>query len=61
MKIIAVNDYVELSKVSSNIIIEKVKSQPDSALGFATGGTPGKTYQLLIEDFKRNATSYHYV
>lgn len=61
MKIIAVNDYEELSKVASKIIIEKVKSQPDCVLGLATGGTPEKTYQLLIEDFKRDVTSYHNV
>jgi len=61
VKIIAVNDYEELSKVASKIIIEKVKNQPDCVLGLATGGTPEKTYQLLIEDFKRNATTYQNV
>lgn len=61
MKIIAVNDYTELSEIASKIIIEKVKSQPDSVLGLATGSTPEKTYKLLIQDHQLNATTYHNV
>ncbi len=61
MKIVAANDYSELSKIASKIIIEKVKRKPHAVLGLATGGTPEKTYELLIQDYKLNATSYNNV
>lgn len=61
MKIIAVNDYTELSEIASKIIIDRVKSKPDSVLGLATGSTPEKTYELLIKDHELNATTYHNV
>jgi glucosamine-6-phosphate deaminase len=61
MNIIAVNDYTELSEIASKIIIEKVKSKPDAVLGLATGSTPEKTYELLIQDHNLNATTYHNV
>ncbi len=58
MKIIATRDHTELSKITSEIIIEKVKRQPNTVLGLATGGTPEKTYKLLVQDHQLNETSY---
>ncbi|CAH0344201.1 glucosamine-6-phosphate deaminase [Bacillus sp. CECT 9360] len=61
MKIIEVNDYQEMSKRASDIIIEKVRSNPAITLGLATGGTPIGTYAALIEDHKNKQTSYEQV
>lgn len=61
MKVIEVKDYQEMSMVSGNYIIEKVKKQPSITLGLATGGTPKGTYQYLIKDHQENGTSYQKV
>lgn len=63
MKIIKVHDYAEVSLNAGEMILEKVKQQSKLVLGLATGGTPIGTYQCqcLIEDFKRNQTSYKHV
>lgn len=61
MKIIEVKDYAEMSQKAAEFIIEKVNLCPSIKLGLATGGTPLGTYQKLIEDHRKNGTSYRYV
>src|SRR4051794_724619 len=61
MKIIEVKDYSEMSKKAAEYIIAKVCQNPSVKLGLATGGTPIGTYKNLIEDHKRNSTSYQNV
>lgn len=61
MELIKVKDYNELSEAASKIIINKVKSSNKVTIGFATGGTPLGTYKKLIEDYRRNHTSYQHV
>ncbi len=61
MKIIEAKEYQELSQLASNYISGKIKQKPNLTLGLATGGTPKKTYELLIEDHKNNGTSYNSV
>jgi glucosamine-6-phosphate deaminase len=59
--VIEVKDYQEMSMVSGEFIIVKVKNQPSITLGLATGGTPKGTYQYLIKDHQENGTSYQKV
>lgn len=61
MKIIEVEDYQQMSNRAAEFIIEKVIQNPSINLGLATGGTPIGTYKCLIEDHKKNGTSYQKV
>jgi glucosamine-6-phosphate deaminase len=58
MKIIEVKNYQEMSGIAAKYIIEKVQANPNLHLGLATGGTPVGIYSNLIEDHKKNGTSY---
>lgn len=61
MQIIEAKDYQEMSQKAAEYIINKVVSFPNIKLGLATGGTPVGTYQNLIEDHRKNGTSYREV
>jgi glucosamine-6-phosphate deaminase len=58
MKIIEVNDYNKMSKKAADYITNKIRRFPSLTLGLATGGTPLGLYKYLIEDHKKNLTSY---
>lgn len=58
MKMIQVKDEREMSRKAAEMIISKVKEKPDAVLGLATGGTPKGTYACLIEDHRKQGTSY---
>ncbi|MFJ8265720.1 glucosamine-6-phosphate deaminase [Peribacillus asahii] len=58
MKIVVAENYEDMSNKAAQIIIDKVKHNPSSVLGLATGSTPKKTYQLLIEDHNNNQATY---
>ncbi|OCA82245.1 glucosamine-6-phosphate deaminase [Bacillus sp. FJAT-27225] len=61
MKIIEAKNYEDMSQLAASYIIKKVIAQPRIKLGLATGGTPVGAYQKLIEDHKKNGTSYQSV
>ncbi|MDN3019431.1 glucosamine-6-phosphate deaminase [Paenibacillus sp. BSR1-1] len=61
MKLVKVKGHEEMSEFAANYILDKVKSNCQVKLGLATGGTPVRTYEMLIEDFRRNYTSYQNV
>ena len=46
------------SQKAADMISELVKENPQAILGLATGSTPEKMYQILIEDHKKNGASY---
>ncbi len=49
MKLQIFNSYELMSDAAADLIIEIVTNKPDAVLCFATGNTPVRTYQLLIE------------
>lgn len=61
------NNFVNLgtvekaSKFVANQIISLVNSKPNCVLGLATGSTPLKVYEYLIEDYQNNKTNYQNV
>lgn len=61
MDIITTTSYEALSITAANYIIEKISNNPSSVLGMATGGTPTKMYEFLIQDRIKNNTSYQNV
>lgn len=58
MNLFKVKDYHEMSQKAAEYINGKVRQSPDIKLGLATGGTPVGTYQILIDDHRKNGTSY---
>ncbi|MCA1064888.1 glucosamine-6-phosphate deaminase [Rossellomorea sp. AcN35-11] len=61
MKLIEVKDYQEMSHVSADYLLSKVKNSETLTLGLATGGTPQGLYKELIRDHQQNGTSYQHV
>lgn len=49
------------SEFVANQIINLVNSKPNCTLGLATGSTPLKVYEYLIEDYQKNKTNYQKV
>ncbi len=58
MKLIIVENYEEASVEAAKIMLDVVKNKPNANLGLATGSTPIRLYELMIEDHKKNGTSY---
>lgn len=58
MKVVKVKDYEEASQKAFSIFRDQVKEKTNSVLGLATGSTPIRMYELLVEDHKMNGTSY---
>jgi len=50
-----------MSEKAAEYVIAKVMDTPSIILGLATGGTPEGMYQNLVEDHKKNGTSYQNV
>ncbi|EIT85560.1 glucosamine-6-phosphate isomerase [Fictibacillus macauensis ZFHKF-1] len=61
MKIVAVADYEEMSKVAAAYIVSTIRSSSSFSLGLATGGTPLGVYQQLIKNYQTQQTSYAHV
>ncbi|WNS75047.1 glucosamine-6-phosphate deaminase [Bacillus sp. DTU_2020_1000418_1_SI_GHA_SEK_038] len=58
MKIIRTANYEEMSKKAAEIMIDRIRNNPEITLGLATGSTPKGVYQKLIEDHVQHMTSY---
>ena len=57
MNVIKMDSAYEISKAVSSIIIEQIKSKPNSVLGFATGASPVETYKRIIESYEKGQIS----
>ena len=58
MKVIVCKDKIEASQKACEIMVGVVKNNPKANLGLATGSTPVQLYANMIEDHKKNGTSY---
>ncbi|MGL4383213.1 MAG: glucosamine-6-phosphate deaminase [Bacilli bacterium] len=58
MKVIIVENYEEMSEVACEIIAEQIKEKPNSIIGLATGSSPVRTYELLIEEYQKKEISF---
>lgn len=58
MNIIKVKDYAEMSQLAAAHVIGKVRKNPQLKLGLATGSTPEGLYKIMVEDCKKNGTTY---
>ena len=58
MKLIILENYEEASAEAANVMLDVIKNNPAATLGLATGSTPIKMYEYMVEDHKKNGTSY---
>jgi len=58
MKVIIAKNYEEASQKACEIMLDVIKNNPKATLGLATGSTPVKLYEYMVEDHKKNGTSY---
>src|SRR5699024_3622203 len=58
MKLIVEKDYEELSRRASEILVKEIQDNPEIVLGLATGSTPKRMYELLIEEYKKGSIDF---
>ena len=58
MKVIITENYDEMSQKAFEIVKEVVVQNPNAVLGLATGSTPIGLYDLMVNDYEKNGTSY---
>ena len=58
MKLIICENYDEASAEAAKVMLGIIKNKPTANLGLATGSTPVKMYELMVEDHEKNGTSY---
>lgn len=51
MEIIRVEDYEDISKKATEVLLNRVHNSKKLVLGLATGATPVLTYQNLVKDY----------
>ncbi len=56
--VIAAENYLTLSRLAANFIIDKIKDKPELVIGLATGSTPIGTYKELIKAYEKNNVSF---
>ena len=57
MKVIVLNDALEISKEAAEIIVNQVNKKHGSVIGFATGASPVETYKRIIEAYEKGDVS----
>lgn len=58
MKVIKVEDNNALSTKAANIVCEVLKKESRPVLGLATGSTPKKMYEFLVERYRKGEISF---
>lgn len=52
------NDYEGMCDKAAELIVQSIKKNPAISMGLATGATPVGVYKRLVNDHKKNNTSY---
>lgn len=58
MNIVTYKNNEELSAKASEVIVNKIKGLDHPVIGLATGSTPERTYELLVEAYKNGDVSF---
>lgn len=58
MNVLTFNNNEELSAKATEVIIQKIKELNHPVIGLATGSTPERTYELLVEKYKNGDVSF---
>ena len=61
MKVIVLDNPVQISEAAADIIIKQVNNKHGSVLGFATGASPVETYKRIIEAYEKGGVSLKYI
>lgn len=61
MKVIVLNDPVEISVQAAEMIVKQVNKNKGSVLGFATGASPVETYKRIIEKYEQGEVSLKHI
>ncbi len=61
MKVIVLENDIEISKQASELIIKQIEKNHGSVLGFATGASPVETYKRIIEKFEAGQVSLKHI
>lgn len=61
MKIIKAKNYEEMSKAACSVIVEHINGNENPVIGLATGSTPEKLYDCLIEEYRLGQVSFQNV
>ncbi len=61
MKVIVLDNAVEISEQAAQIIIKQVNKNRGSVLGFATGASPVETYKRIIESYEKGEVSLKHI
>ncbi len=61
MKVIVLDNPVQISEAAADIIIRQVNNKHGSVLGFATGASPVETYKRIIEAYEKDEVSLKYI
>ncbi len=58
MKLIKLDTYEEMSELAAAIISSQLISKSNSILGLATGSSPIRIYEILVENYKRGILDF---
>src|SRR5699024_6231552 len=58
MNIVTCKNNEKLRTIDAEVIISKVKQKDQPVIGLATGSTPERTYELLVEKYKADQVSF---
>lgn len=61
MKVIILENDLEISKQASELIIKQIEKNHGSVLGFATGASPVETYKRIIEKYQAGEVSLKHI
>ena len=61
MKVIVMNDAVEISHEAASIIVNQINKNRGSVIDFATGASPVETYKRIIEKYQSGEVSLKHI
>lgn len=61
MRVIVLNDAIEISNEASEIIVKQINNNHGSVIGFATGASPVETYKRIIEKYESGEVSLKHI
>lgn len=61
MRVIVLENALEISKQASDMIIKQIEKNHGSVIGFATGASPVETYKRIIEKYENGEVSLKHI
>ncbi|MBQ1966981.1 MAG: 6-phosphogluconolactonase, partial [Clostridia bacterium] len=61
MRVIVLDDAIQISNEAAEIIIKQVNKKRDSVIGFATGASPVETYKRIIESYEKGEVTLKHI